>query len=228
MQNIIETDRLSVSYGSQKVLDNISYGFKKNKITAILGSSGCGKTTLLHALNNLLSEEENIKISGDVRLEQTSIYTMPNEILRKEVGLVFQTPVVFPMSIYKNMSYALSYHGISSKKELDRLIEEKLKFTGLYEEVKDKLKKSALKLSGGQKQRLCIARALTIEPKVLLLDEPCSALDIENTLLIEKLLTELKSSISIIIVTHNIEQAKRIGDEIVTMRSGNLSEGISL
>ena len=149
MQNIIETDRLSVSYGSQKVLDTISYGFKKNKITAILGSSGCGKTTLLHALNNLLSEEENIKISGDVRLEQTSIYTMPNEVLRKEVGLVFQTPVVFPMSIYKNMSYALSYHGISSKKELDRLIEEKLKFAGLYEEVKDKLKKSALKLSGG-------------------------------------------------------------------------------
>jgi len=228
MQNIIETDRLSVSYGSQKVLDNISYGFKKNKITAILGSSGCGKTTLLHALNNLLSEEENIKISGDVRLEQTSIYTMPNEVLRKEVGLVFQTPVVFPMSIYKNMSYALSYHGISSKKELDRLIEEKLKFAGLYEEVKDKLKKSALKLSGGQKQRLCIARALTIEPKVLLLDEPCSALDIKNTLLIEKLLTELKSGISIIIVTHNIEQAKRIGDEIVTMKSGSLSEGISL
>ena len=228
MQNIIETDRLSVFYGSQKVLDNISYGFKKNKITAILGSSGCGKTTLLHALNNLLSEEENIKISGDIRLEQTSIYTMPNEVLRKEVGLVFQTPVVFPMSIYKNMSYALSYHGISSKKELDRLIEEKLKFAGLYEEVKDKLKKSALKLSGGQKQRLCIARALTIEPKVLLLDEPCSAHDIENTLLIEKLLTELKSGISIIIVTHNIEQAKRIGDEIVTMKSGSLSEGISL
>ena len=228
MQNIIETDRLSVSYGSQKVLDNISYGFKKNKITAILGSSGCGKTTLLHALNNLLSEEENIKISGDIKLEGTSIYSMQNEILRKKVGLVFQTPVVFPMSIYKNMSYALSYHGISSKKELDRLIEEKLKFAGLYEEVKDKLKKSALKLSGGQKQRLCIARALTIEPKVLLLDEPCSALDIKNTLLIEKLLTELKSGISIIIVTHNIEQAKRIGDEIVTMKSGSLSEGISL
>ena len=228
MQNIIETDRLSVSYGSQKVLGNISYGFKKNKITAILGSSGCGKTTLLHALNNLLSEEENIKISGDVRLEQTSIYTMPNEVLRKEVGLVFQTPVVFPMSIYKNMSYALSYHGISSKKELDRIIEEKLKFAGLYDEVKDKLKKSALKLSGGQKQRLCIARALTIEPKVLLLDEPCSALDIENTLFIEKLLTKLKTGISIIIVTHNIEQAKRIGDEIVTMKSGSLSEGISL
>lgn len=228
MQNIIETDRLSVFYGSQKVLDNISYGFKKNKITAILGSSGCGKTTLLHALNNLLSEEENIKISGDIQLEGTSIYSMKNEILRKKVGLVFQTPVVFPMSIYKNMSYALSYHGISSKKELDSIIEEKLKFAGLYEEVKDKLKKSALKLSGGQKQRLCIARALTIEPKVLLLDEPCSALDIENTLLIEKLLTELKSGISIIIVTHNIEQAKRIGDEIVTMKSGSLSEGISL
>ena len=228
MQNIIETDRLSVSYGSQKVLDNISYGFKKNKITAILGSSGCGKTTLLHALNNLLWEEENIKIGGDIQLEGTSIYSIQNEILRKKVGLVFQTPVVFPMSIHKNMSYALSYHGISSKKELDRIIEEKLKFAGLYGEVKDKLKKSALKLSGGQKQRLCIARALTIEPKVLLLDEPCSALDIENTLLIEKLLTELKSGISIIIVTHNIEQAKRIGDEIVTMKSGNLSEGISL
>jgi phosphate ABC transporter, ATP-binding protein PstB len=150
------------------------------------------------------------------------------EALRKEVGLVFQTPVVFPTSIYKNMSYALSYHALNSRRDLDKAVEEKLKLAGLYEEVKDKLKKSAVKLSGGQKQRLCIARALTIEPKVLLLDEPCSALDIDNTLLIEKLLMKLKESISIIIVTHNIEQAKRIGDEIITMKSGNLSEGISL
>ena len=150
------------------------------------------------------------------------------EALRKEVGLVFQTPVVFPTSIYKNMSYALSYHALNSRRDLDKAVEEKLKLAGLYKEVKDKLKKSAVKLSGGQKQRLCIARALTIEPKVLLLDEPCSALDIDNTLLIEKLLMKLKESISIIIVTHNIEQAKRIGDEIITMKSGNLSEGISL
>ena len=150
------------------------------------------------------------------------------EVLRKKVGLVFQMPVVFPMSIYKNMSYALSYHGLDSKKDIDDIIEEKLRLAGLYEEVKDKLKKSALKLSGGQKQRLCIARALTIEPRVLLLDEPCSALDIDNTLIIENLLMRLKESITIIIVTHNIEQAKRIGDEIITMKSGDLSESISL
>lgn len=228
MQNIIETDVLCVSYGNRKVLDNISYGFKKNKITAILGSSGCGKTTLLHALNDIISEEENVKLSGDIRLEGRSVYSMQKESLRKEVGLVFQTPVVFPMSIYKNMSYALNYHSTHSKKEIEDIIKEKLGFAGLYDEVKDKLKKSALKLSGGQKQRLCIARALTIEPKVLLLDEPCSALDIENTLLIEKLLSSLSENISIIIVTHNIEQAKRIGDEILTMKSGQLFEGILL
>ncbi len=228
MQNIIETDALCVSYGNRKVLDNISYGFKKNKITAILGSSGCGKTTLLHALNDIISEEENVKLSGDIRLEGRSVYSMQKESLRKEVGLVFQTPVVFPMSIYKNMSYALNYHSTHSKKEIEDIIKEKLEFSGLYDEVKDKLKKSALKLSGGQKQRLCIARALTIEPKVLLLDEPCSALDIENTLLIEKLLSSLSENISIIIVTHNIEQAKRIGDEILTMKSGQLFEGILL
>lgn len=228
MQNIIETDVLCVSYGNRKVLDNISYGFKKNKITAILGSSGCGKTTLLHALNDIISEEENVKLSGDIRLEGRSVYSMQKESLRKEVGLVFQTPVVFPMSIYKNMSYALNYHSTHSKKEIEDIIKEKLEFAGLYDEVKDKLKKSALKLSGGQKQRLCIARALTIEPKVLLLDEPCSALDIENTLLIEKLLSSLSENISIIIVTHNIEQAKRIGDEILTMKSGQLFEGILL
>ncbi len=228
MQNIIETDALCVSYGNRKVLDNISYGFKKNKITAILGSSGCGKTTLLHALNDIISEEENVKLSGDIRLEGRSVYSMQKESLRKEVGLVFQTPVVFPMSIYKNMSYALNYHSTHSKKEIEDIIKEKLEFAGLYDEVKDKLKKSALKLSGGQKQRLCIARALTIEPKVLLLDEPCSALDIENTLLIEKLLSSLSENISIIIVTHNIEQAKRIGDEILTMKSGQLFDGILL
>ena len=228
MQNIIETDALCVSYGNRKVLDNISYGFKKNKITAILGSSGCGKTTLLHALNDIISEEENVKLSGDIRLEGRSVYSMQKESLRKEVGLVFQTPVVFPMSIYKNMSYALNYHSTHSKKEIEDIIKEKLEFAGLYDEVKDKLKKSALKLSGGQKQRLCIARALTIVPKVLLLDEPCSALDIENTLLIEKLLSSLSENISIIIVTHNIEQAKRIGDEILTMKSGQLFEGILL
>lgn len=228
MQNIIETDALCVSYGNRKVLDNISYGFKKNKITVILGSSGCGKTTLLHALNDIISEEENVKLSGDIRLEGRSVYSMQKESLRKEVGLVFQTPVVFPMSIYKNMSYALNYHSTHSKKEIEDIIKEKLEFAGLYDEVKDKLKKSALKLSGGQKQRLCIARALTIEPKVLLLDEPCSALDIENTLLIEKLLSSLSENISIIIVTHNIEQAKRIGDEILTMKSGQLFEGILL
>lgn len=226
MENAIEVKTFSVSYGSQKVLDNVSFSFKKNKITAILGNSGCGKTTFLHALNNLLCEEENVKISGDILLEGKSIYMLKSDDLRKKIGLVFQTPIVFPMSIYKNMTYAINYHEHISKKELDKIVEEKLMVVGLYDEVKDSLKKSATKLSGGQKQRLCIARALTINPEVLLLDEPCSALDIENTMIIEKLLKELKESMTVIIVTHNIEQAKRIGDEIITMDNSKIFSSI--
>lgn len=226
MENAIEVKTFSVSYGSQKVLDNVSFSFKKNKITAILGNSGCGKTTFLHALNNLLCEEENVKISGDILLEGKSIYMLKSDDLRKKIGLVFQTPIVFPMSIYKNMTYAINYHEHISKKELDKIVEEKLMVVGLYDEVKDSLKKSATKLSGGQKQRLCIARALTINPEVLLLDEPCSALDIENTMIIEKLLKELKESMTVIIVTHNIEQAKKIGDEIITMDNGKIFSSI--
>ena len=226
MENAIEVKTFSVSYGSQKVLNNVSFSFKKNKITAILRNSGCGKTTFLHALNNLLCEEENVKISGDILLEGKSIYMLKSDDLRKKIGLVFQTPIVFPMSIYKNMTYAINYHEHISKKELDKIVEEKLRVVGLYDEVKDNLKKSANKLSGGQKQRLCIARALTINPEVLLLDEPCSALDIENTMIIEKLLKELKESMTVIIVTHNIEQAKRIGDEIITMDNGKIFSSI--
>lgn len=226
MENAIEVKTFSVSYGSQKVLDNVSFSFKKNKITAILGNSGCGKTTFLHALNNLLCEEENVKISGDILLEGKSIYMLKSDDLRKKIGLVFQTPIVFPMSIYKNMTYAINYHEHISKKELDKIVEEKLMVVGLYDEVKDSLKKSATKLSGGQKQRLCIARALTINPEVLLLDEPCSALDIENTMIIEKLFKELKESMTVIIVTHNIEQAKKIGDEIITMDNGKIFSSI--
>lgn len=226
MENAIEVKTFSVSYGSQKVLDNVSFSFKKNKITAILGNSGCGKTTFLHAINNLLCEEENVKISGDILLEGKSIYMLKSDDLRKKIGLVFQTPIVFPMSIYKNMTYAINYHEHISKKELDKIVEEKLMVVGLYDEVKDSLKKSATKLSGGQKQRLCIARALTINPEVLLLDEPCSALDIENTMTIEKLLKGLKESMTVIIVTHNIEQAKRIGDEIITMDNGKIFSSI--
>lgn len=226
MENAIEVKTFSVSYGSQKVLDNVSFSFKKNKITAILGNSGCGRTTFLHAINNLLCEEENVKISGDILLEGKSIYMLKSDDLRKKIGLVFQTPIVFPMSIYKNMTYAINYHEHISKKELDKIVEEKLMVVGLYDEVKDSLKKSATKLSGGQKQRLCIARALTINPEVLLLDEPCSALDIENTMIIEKLLKGLKESMTVIIVTHNIEQAKRIGDEIITMDNGKIFSAI--
>lgn len=226
MENAIEVKTFSVSYGSQKVLDNVSFSFKKNKITAILGNSGCGKTTFLHALNNLLCEEENVKISGDILLEGESIYMLKSDDLRKKIGLVFQTPIVFPMSIYKNMTYAINYHEHISKKELDKIVEEKLRVVGLYDEVKDSLKKSATKLSGGQNQRLCIARALTINPEVLLLDEPCSALDIENTMIIERLLKGLKESMTVIIVTHNIEQAKRIGDEIITMDNGKIFSSI--
>ena len=221
---IMQIRNLKVSYDGKPVLHNISMDIRKNRITAILGPSGCGKTTFLKTLNGLLQEERGAKVSGTIALEGTDIRSLSLESLRKNVGLVFQTPAPFPFSIYKNLTYAPGYYGIRDKKKLAEIVEEKLKLTGLYEEVAGELHKSALKLSGGQKQRLCIARALTVEPKVLLLDEPCSALDVKASAKIEELLLKLKEHYTIVIVTHNLAQAKRIADDVAFFQDGRLVE----
>lgn len=221
---VMQVHGLGVSYEGKPVLHDISMDIRRNRITAILGPSGCGKTTFLKTLNGLLQEEGGAKVSGSITLEGTEIRGLSVETLRKTVGLVFQTPAPFPFSIYKNLTYAPVYYGIRDKKRLSELVEEKLKLTGLYEEVSGELHKSALKLSGGQKQRLCIARALTVEPKVLLLDEPCSALDVKASAKIEELLLKLKEHYTIVIVTHNLAQARRIADDVAFFQDGHLIE----
>ena len=222
--NIMQIRNLDVSYDGKLVLHDISMDIRKNRITAIIGPSGCGKTTFLKTLNGLLQEERGAKMSGRISLEGTEIQQVSLETLRKNVGLVFQTPAPFPFSIYKNLTYAPVYYGIRDKKKLAEIVEEKLKLAGLYEEVSGELHKSALKLSGGQKQRLCIARALTVEPKVLLLDEPCSALDVKASAKIEELLLKLSERYTIVIVTHNLAQAKRVADDVAFFQDGRLVE----
>lgn len=214
---IIQVENLSLSYLNKTILKNISLNIEKNKITSLIGASGCGKTTFLHCLNNLIKEVENVNINGDIKLEGYSIYKMPDEILRKKIGLVFQVPTPFPISIYKNIEYPLRYYGLKDKKIIDQKINEYLKMVGLYDEVKDNLKQNAMKLSGGQKQRLCLARALSVNPQILLLDEPCSSLDSKSTSIIEETLLTLKHKYTIIIVTHNMMQAKRISDNVIFM-----------
>lgn len=221
---IMQIRNLEVSYDGKLVLHDISMDIRQNRITAILGPSGCGKTTFLKTLNGLLQEERGTEVSGTIMLEDTDIRRLSLETLRKNVGLVFQTPAPFPFSIYKNLTYAPVYYGIREKQKLAEIVEEKLKLTGLYEEVSGELHKSALKFSGGQKQRLCIARALTVEPKVLLLDEPCSALDRKASAKIEELLLKLKRRYTIVIVTHNLAQAKRIADDVAFFQDGRLVE----
>lgn len=224
MENILKIKDLEVEIDNRKILKKINLDIKKNKITAIIGPSGCGKTTFLKSLNHLIQEENNVKINGDIFLGEKNIKNIEGEILRKHIGLVSQIPTPFPFSIYKNMTYAPIYYGERDKKVLDKIVKEKLEDAGLYEEVADDLKKSALKLSGGQQQRLCIARALTSDPEILLLDEPCSALDIQNTNKIENLLKKLSNKYTIVIVTHNLFQAKRISDYIAFFLDGQLIE----
>lgn len=224
MSSIIEINDLSAFYGSKQILNNINLNIKQNKITAIIGPSGCGKSTFLKTLNLLALEENDFHYNGDIKIENCSIKSIPKENLRKNVGLVFQQPTCFPFSIYKNMSYALNYHTDYTKKEIDALIIENLKLTGLYDEISENLQISALKLSGGQQQRLCIARTLAIKPKILLLDEPCSALDINNSRIIEDLLIKLSCEYTIVIVTHNLNQAKRISDYTAFFLDGKLVE----
>ena len=224
MDKILEVKNFSVSYDDKKILKNINMYIDRNKITAIIGPSGCGKSTFLKSLNMMINEEKGAKTFGDIFFEGKNIKDFEVENLRKNIGLVFQTPTPFPFSIYKNMTYAPIYYGIKDKNQLDNLVKEKLKLAGLYDEIKDEINKSALSLSGGQQQRLCIARELTVEPEVLLLDEPCSALDIQNTIKIEEMLKNLSKNYTIIIVTHNLAQAKRIADKTAFFFDGELVE----
>lgn len=223
MSNILKLKNINVFYGDKKILDNINIEFERNKITSIIGPSGCGKTTLLKTINKIILEENNAQITGYMEFDGINSNNIPIEILRKNIGIVFQNPTPFPMSIYKNISYALKYYGYN-KKYLENKIIDILKSVNLYDEVKDKLNTSALKLSGGQKQRLCLARSLTVEPNILLLDEPCSSLDIVNYEKIENTLIKLKENYTIIIVTHNINQAKKISDNTIFMQDGKIIE----
>ena len=223
MNNILKLKNINVFYGDKKIIDNINIEFERNKITSIIGPSGCGKTTLLKTINKIILEENNAQITGDMEFDGINSNNIPIEILRKNIGIVFQNPTPFPMSIYKNISYALKYYGYN-KKHLENKIIDILKSVNLYDEVKYKLNTSALKLSGGQKQRLCLARSLTVEPNILLLDEPCSSLDIINSEKIENTLIKLKENYTIIIVTHNINQAKKISDNTIFMRDGKIIE----
>lgn len=224
MQDILEIKNLSIEIEGKKILKDININIRKNKITAIIGPSGCGKTTFLKSLNRLIEEENQIKKEGKIFFENKDISEFNLNELRKKIGLVFQNPAPFPFSIYKNMTYAPIYYGEKDKNILDKIVKDKLKDAGLYEEVKDELEKSALKLSGGQQQRLCIARSLTVNPEILLLDEPCSALDIQNTNKIEELLKKLSQKYTIVIVTHNLFQAKRLSDYTAFFLDGKLVE----
>ena len=213
MSSIIETRDLHLWYGSFEALKGISMEIPKQQITALIGPSGCGKSTYLKTLNRMNDLVEGCRIEGSVTLEGEDIYGgMDVNGLRKRVGMVFQKPNPFPMSIYDNIAYGPRIHGIRSRVKLDDIVERSLRQAAIWEETKDKLKKSALGLSGGQQQRLCIARALAVEPEVLLMDEPTSALDPISTAKIEDLAMELKKQYTIVIVTHNMQQAVRISD----------------
>ena len=220
---MLNIENVSCRFGKQEILHDVTLQIPKGKITAIVGASGCGKTTLLKTCNRMIEEEDG-SWSGRITLGGTDIQSMSKEQLRTCVGMVFQQPISFPCSIEKNLSYVLKYHGVRSRQQREEQIRDCLQKAGLYEEVRDHMKMQAQKLSGGQKQRLAIARSLCVNPQVLLLDEPCSALDQKNTLEIEKTLLKLKGNYTFVIVTHNLEQADRIADYIVYMEAGRVTE----
>lgn len=225
-EKIITVKNLDLYYGDHKALNGINMDIERNSITAFIGPSGCGKSTFLRTLNRMNDLIPNVKIEGEVIYDGKNIYDKNVDIynLRKEVGMVFQKPNPFPMSIYDNVAYGPRTHGIHNKEKLDQIVVESLKKAAIYDEVKDNLKKSALSLSGGQQQRLCIARALAVKPKVLLMDEPTSALDPISTGKIEELVLELKKDYTIVIVTHNMQQALRISDKTAFFLLGDLIE----
>ena len=225
MDSKMKVENLDLYYGKFKALKNINLDLPKNEITAFIGPSGCGKSTLLKSLNRMNDLVEGCKITGKVTLDGEDIYgDMDVNLLRKRVGMVFQKPNPFPMSIYDNIAYGPRTHGIRSKAKLDDIVEKSLRNAAIWDELKDRLKKSALGLSGGQQQRLCIARALAVEPEVLLMDEPTSALDPISTSKIEDLAVELKSKYTIIMVTHNMQQAVRISDNTAFFLLGEMVE----
>lgn len=225
MDNIITAKDLNLWYGTSHALKNISMQISKKEITALIGPSGCGKSTYLKTLNRMNDLVENCRIKGEVMLSGVDIYKeIDVNILRKRVGMVFQKPNPFPMSIYDNIAYGPRIHGIRSRVKLDEIVERSLTQAAIWDECKDRLKKSALGLSGGQQQRLCIARALAVEPEVLLMDEPTSALDPISTSKIEDLAMELKEKYTIIMVTHNMQQAVRIADKTAFFLLGEVVE----
>ena len=216
---------MNLFYGDFQALKNINLDIPENRITAFIGPSGCGKSTLIKSLNRMNDLVEGCRITGDIRLDGENIYgDIDINNLRKRVGMVFQKPNPFPMSIYDNIAYGPRTHGVRSKVKLDEIVESSLKGAAIWDEVKDRLKASALGLSGGQQQRLCIARALAVEPEVLLMDEPTSALDPISTAKIEDLATELKNKYTIVMVTHNMQQAARISDKTAFFLLGEVIE----
>lgn len=226
MNTKIKSTNLNLFYGDKHALKDVNLDIEKNKITAFIGPSGCGKSTFLKTLNRMNDYVDHVKITGEIILDNENIYDtrVDTTVLRKKVGMVFQQPNPFPMSIYDNVAYGPRIHGIKNKKQLDEIVERSLKAAALYDEVADRLHSSALGLSGGQQQRLCIARCLAVEPEVILLDEPTSALDPISTLKIEELLMELKDKYTIVIVTHNMQQASRIADYTAFFLVGEMVE----
>lgn len=223
--SIIETKNLNLYYGTNRALKDINMKFEKNEVTALIGPSGCGKSTFLRTINRMNDLIDIVKIDGEVLFEGHNIFDDYDEIaLRKRIGMVFQKPNPFPMSIYDNVAYGPRIHGIKDKKVLDEIVEKSLKGAALWEETKDRLKKSAMGLSGGQQQRLCIARTLAISPEIILMDEPTSALDPISTNKVEDLIEELKKEYTVIIVTHNMQQAGRIADKTAFFLNGEVIE----
>ena len=226
MNNIMTVKDLCLWYGESQALKNININIPKNTINALIGPSGCGKSTFLKTLNRMNDLIPGVKITGEVKYRDTDIFAPSTDVceLRRDIGMVFQKPNPFPMSIYDNIVYGPRTHGIKSKVKLDEIVESSLRGAAIWDEVKDRLKKSALGLSGGQQQRLCIARALAVEPQVLLMDEPTSALDPISTSKIEELAASLKNKYTIVIVTHNMQQAVRISDNTAFFLLGELVE----
>lgn len=222
---IISTRNLNLHYGDKQAINNVNMEIEKNEITALIGPSGCGKSTFLRVLNRMNDIIPNCKTTGEVIYDNINIYNSKIDpmLIRKKIGMVFQKPNPFPLSIYDNIAYAPKYHG-KKRGELDEIVENSLKAAALWEEVKDRLKKSALSLSGGQQQRLCIARTISLNPEVILLDEATSALDPISTYKIEDLLAVLKKTFTVVIVTHNMQQASRIADKTAFFLHGDLVE----
>ena len=226
MSDIMTVEGLDLWYGDHQALHDISLNIPEKSITALIGPSGCGKSTFLKTLNRMNDLIPGVKITGDVRYRDQDIFAPGTDVneLRREIGMVFQKPNPFPMSIYDNIAYGPRTHGIKNRARLDEIVEKSLRGAAIWDEVKDRLKKNALGLSGGQQQRLCIARALAVEPEVLLMDEPTSALDPISTSKIEELAMQLKEQYTIVIVTHNMQQAVRISDRTAFFLLGELVE----